>query len=452
MSAVRDIELLLDSYDECFDAWEAGGVDGLVVGPMVFDDTKCLANSKMATIGGPPSAAFDPDPSVYAGFGVEPPPAPTGGHHLRAQLDAMLTAAKDRGWEVWIMQGTVGAGPGRDVHWVDDHSLRVASARVVDTLQHFPMADGNVFDGPEWRFEISPVESLGAQRDMRLLFDDLPPSLAPVCDKLGYDYDAFCAAKDRFLHLLHNLEPRRVRTHAGGGLIGAFELFGADPDLMAWFHFRTEALTEAYRSMHTQIRDAANRPVQLGLGPRTPALAPLAGYDLAGLAEFTDLLMPKLYFWHRGYDGLIGTIWRYVEVLRGWNAALEVTDALAVVQALLGLTLPDVAEVIDFDDALTPEFFRTVATSEAQRALAAANGTLVVPWIDAGRSPHDGDPMSSSQLRMLLTAAATAGVERVAYCHHEKLSASEWAVISHTCCEGWDPSAGAYRPPDLNRL
>jgi len=36
----------------------------------------------------------------------------------------------------------------------------------------------------------------------------------------------------------------------------------------------------------------------------------------------------------------------------------------------------------------------------------------IVPWVDAGRSPHDGDPMPPGQLRQLLLTAQAAGLQR----------------------------------------
>ena len=47
----------------------------------------------------------------------------------------------------------------------------------------------------------------------------------------------FCwqvAAKDRLFESLHNLDDDSIELHAPGGLIGTFNLFGGDPDLMAW--------------------------------------------------------------------------------------------------------------------------------------------------------------------------------------------------------------------------
>ena len=44
-----------------------------------------------------------------------------------------------------------------------------------------------------------------------------------------------------------------------------------------------------------------------------------------------DVLMPKHYFFHRGFDGLIGTVHRWVETLTEWNTNLTDADAFKVV-------------------------------------------------------------------------------------------------------------------------
>jgi hypothetical protein len=73
----------------------------------------------------------------------------------------------------------------------------------------------------------------------------------------------------------------------------------------------------------------------------------------------------------------------------------------------------------------------------------------VVPWVDAGRAPHDGDPMSAADLKQLLQAARSAGLQRFLYHHHGNLTAGEWSVISEMCGKRWDPRQSAYRPPDM---
>ena len=58
MDVMRHLEPVVEDHQRLFDAWEAGGVDGIVVGPLAFADK---------------SYTFDPNPEVYARFGLEPP-------------------------------------------------------------------------------------------------------------------------------------------------------------------------------------------------------------------------------------------------------------------------------------------------------------------------------------------------------------------------------------------
>jgi hypothetical protein len=83
------------------------------------------------------------------------------------------------------------------------------------------------------------------------------------------------------------------------------------------------------------------------------------------------VLLPKHYFWHRGFDGMYGTVARYVETLTQWSPGLSESSALAVVGALFGIDLPDVAGLADFDAGFSPEFFERIVIQETERALAA---------------------------------------------------------------------------------
>ena len=107
-----------------------------------------------------------------------------------------------------------------------------------------------------------------------------------------------------------------------------------------------------------------DRPVRMGCGPRSAALAPLCGYDFVDLAEFMGFLLPKYYFFHRGFDGFIGTVYRYSQTLMEWNSSLAVADTLEVVQAIFGIVLPGVDnDMLDFESALNTEVFEQVVNS-----------------------------------------------------------------------------------------
>ena len=133
----------------------------------------------------------------------------------RALLEQTMSATKDRGMQVYIMYADGGAGSGGPGHYLHDpQTLASRVARMVDTLEHYPMADGVVMDGPEWGYEMAPHHM-----DHRsYFFNDLPESVAPMAKDLGYDYAAMVAAKDRLLALFHDLDPKRIRSNARGGL------------------------------------------------------------------------------------------------------------------------------------------------------------------------------------------------------------------------------------------
>ena len=449
MDIQRDLEGVMSDHERILDAWHAGGVDGVVFGPLEFNTPKLTQKAqRVPGAEGPVVPTYDPNPAVYARLGVEAPAAPE--HKLpesRALLTKTMEATKARGMQVYIMYADGGAGPGGTGHYLhDEKTLASRVARMVDTLEHYPMADGVVMDGPEWGYEMAPHH----MNHRSFFFNDLPESVADMARDLGYDYGAMVAAKDRLLEHFHHLTPRQVRAHARGGLLGAYGMLGADPDLMAWLSFRVETLTRYFRGVREGVAAHLDRPVRMGCGPRSAAFAPLCGYDMAQLGQFMDFLLPKHYFFHRGFDGFVGTVYRYSQTLREWNPQLSVADTLEVVQALFGIVLPGVDDdMLDFETALSPEFFEQVVTQETKRALAAVDDPeRIVPWLDTGRFPHDGDPMTSRDLKLLLDAAEAAGLRRFNYHHQGNLSPGEWVVISDKCGTRWDPRTSDWEPPD----
>ncbi len=443
MDVMRDLESVLADYDRLFDAWAEGGVDGLVVGPMVFDAAPLHFGARAGTTGRTPMPTFDPDPEVYRRFCVEPPPAPAEKHpERRAQLERMFLAAKERGWNVWLFTPASGMGPAGGHILADPRTQAAYHARTVDTLSHYPMVDGGIMDGPEWGYEICP-------QHRSYLFNDLPESVAPACAALGCDYAALVASKDRLFERLHHLDAGTVALHAPGGLLGAFALLGSDPDLLAWLRFRVDALTGFFEGVRAAVDAELGRGAKLGVGPRTACFAPLAGYDFARLAGCMDILLPKHYFWHRGFDGMYGTVGRWVETLVSWNPGLDDAGALAVVRALFGLELPAVENRGDLESVYPPEFFARVVAGETRRALAAVDDPeRIVPWLEAGRRPHDGDPVTAGDLRRILQAAQDAGLRLFLYHHCGNLSEGEWAVMSELCGQPWNRVRSEYRPPD----
>jgi hypothetical protein len=464
MDVMRHLEPVMEDHERLFDAWEAGGVDGMVIGPMAFDDK---------------SFTFDPNPEVYRRFGVEPPagqntsslwwkaPAGSGGADggaaaaatpavKRALLEKTLQAAKDRGWQVWLFCPHYGAGPGAEGPiMVSEATRAVTAARLVDCMEQYPMADGAVLDGPEWGYEIAPFH----QNHRSYVFNDLPPSVAEGAARLGYDYGRMVAAKDRLFDRLHRLSDHDLDVwgNGGGGFLGAFGLLGNDPGLAEWLAFRLDSLTETYRRLRELVDGHARRKILLAAGPRSAAWSSLCGYDYGRLGGILDVMLCKHYFWHRGFDGLYGTVARYVQTLTEWNPGLSERGALQVVGAIFGLELPGISSLRDFDRGFPQEFFDRIVTRETVRAVAAmGDPERVCPWVDAGRKPHDGEPFSPHDLDRMLEAAQAAGLRRFLYHHHGNLTPGEWAVISARCGRPWQftssPRPAIDAPPPTDEI
>ena len=430
----QPLEPVIEDYQRIFDGWQAGGVKTVVVGRLLF-----------AGADGEPGAmaTFDPNPAVYRDLGVEPPSAPAEKLPEKRQLlDRALTEAKQRGLEIYVFCPDAGQGPGGDGHALaDDTSLAARMARIRDVMEAYPMVDGGVLDGPELGYEIAPGHRSN-------IFEDTPETLRSAAGDLGYDFDALIAAKERLQAKLHNLNPAEIDLRADGGFLGCFELFGRDTDLAAWFAFRRDLLMQYYRRQHDALARFP-QPVRIGVGSRLPCFAPLNGHDLVLMAELYDFILPKLYFFHRGFDGFFGTIGRYIQTLTEWNPGLSDAHAMKIVESLLGISMPWVTSRFDLELGFPPEFFETIVKSETRRMLAAApSPDQVVPWVEAGREPHHGDPISAGDLHRYLAAAQEAGLRRFLYHSHTHLSESEWAVLSRLCGEPWFTGKPGYAPPD----
>lgn len=436
----QPLEAVLDDPAHVLEAWAAGGVRGLVIGRMAFMPA---AGDGLYAEAIP---AFAPDPAPYRALAVEPPPAPRQLFpERRVALDRFLDAVKARGWPLLIFEPAAFRGPGGTGNpIVDETTRRAYLARLQDTLLAFPQADGAIIDGPEWPYEISP-----AAKPHVYVFQPLPEGATERAAALGYDFNALQAAHQRFEQRLHALTDRGVTQHATGGLLGALGLMDYDAGFVDWLRFRLDTLTDFVTAVRRHL-DSLDRPLQLGMGPRTASFAPLCGYDFGRLAGVLDYLLPKFYFWHRGYDGLYGTLARSVQVLRAWNPDLSEPAAFQVVRALFGITITDLGSVSAMEDGFPPSFFDDYVPDQTRRAVAAMGGAdRVVPWVDVGRWPHAGDPMTAGDLRRILTAGAGAGLQRFLYHNHAHLRPAEWTVMTELCGQPWEEAASdGYQPPD----
>jgi len=59
-----------------------------------------------------------------------------------------------------------------------------------------------------------------------------------------------------------------------------------------------------------KVFDGLNRKVKLGTIPRTASFSILTTQDYEKTHGYFDYVFPKHYFWHRGFDGMYGSIAR----------------------------------------------------------------------------------------------------------------------------------------------
>ena len=165
--------------------------------------------------------------------------------------------------------------------------------------------------------------------------------------------------------------------------------------------------------------------------------------------KIVDFLLVKHYFWHRGFDGLYGTVARWVSQIHAWNPSLTEPDCFTVVRAWLGVDLPEVDSLSDMERGFPQAFFDEVVQEETRRAIdAVGDAGKILPWVDTGRMPHGGDPMTAGDLSRILEASQTAGLQRFLFHNHAHLTSAEWSVISEMCGAKWDEDPEGYWPPN----
>jgi len=419
------LEHWMGDYKRTFDAWEDGGVQGIVFGYLRF-----------AQSGGTAIPTFPPDPKVYAEFGVSPPEEAPRDLEKEKLLHAMLDDAASRGWH--IMTFSVPGGGGRRPLEEDPYGAVGFAASVQDTMNAFPQAHGVIIDGPgEKHYEL-------AYHHGGELFEIRESEQLLACLEVDIDRlkRGIAHLRDRF----HNLTPDLVRYHAPGGMLAALTLFDINEDALYWLRTRQQMALDYMRAIRAQF-DRFNRKVELGGIPRTAAFSSLTGQNYQQMAPLFDHIFPKHYFWHRGFDGMYGTVARWVRKFGELNPTLTEEDCFALVKSLLGIELPGIHSLIDLELGFPQEFFDEVVYSETKRALSAIGDIdKVIAWVSTGRSPHAGEAMTARDLHGILTASERAGLKRFLFHPDPDLSASEWSVISWLCGNLWQQSRDGYWP------
>ena len=225
-------------------------------------------------------------------------------------------------------------------------------------------------------------------------------------------------------------------------------LFDLNEDALYWLRMRQEATLKNMAAIRSQWNQLP-RKAKLGTIPRSAAFSVLTTQDYQKTHSFFDYIYPKHYYWHRGFDGMYGTVARWVATLHEWNPSLTEEDCFGIVKLLFGLQFPGVKKLADLENGFPDEFFDEVVFGETKRALeATGDPNKVIAWVSAGRNPHAGDPMSGRDLYRILTESHRAGLKRFIYHPDLNLTASEWRIISGLCGNPWKEDPDGYWPGD----
>jgi hypothetical protein len=440
MYMIIPIDQWLDDYVRTFDAWEAGGVRGLVIGPLTFykeiprfEFSYARAGDRIPT--------YVPDAKIYQRYGLDAPPPPAVRDQKKEkQLQDMIANAAARGWQI-LFFGPGNYGRARTFEQDPLGALALA-AGAEDTMKAFPQASGVLIDGGgEHHYE------LAFHHGGELL--EIREGEKPLLQHLGIDVARMQRGVAHLKERMHSLTPSMVRYYARGGMMGGLSLFDVNEDVLYWLRARQEVTMKRFAEYKRQIDQINPRP-KFATITRATSFSLLTTQDYARIHPYFDILFHKHYFWNRGFDGMYGTIARWVRTLGEWNPGLSEADCFKAVECWFGLKLPGIKSIADMDEKGFPEeFFSKVVYSETRRALdAVPDPNKVIAWVSTGRNPHAGDPMPARDLHRMLTVSQEAGLKRFIYHPDLNLGAEEWSVISRLCGKPWKEDPSGYWPPD----
>lgn len=422
-------ERWIDNYKAIFDAWEDGGIRGLAVGRLRFH-------------GGDGTAmrAFQPDPKAYQEIGLTPPPSEPRDAAKEKKLQEILDNAAARGWPIMVFDAPGGGGslPIEE----DPYGETRFRAAAQDVMRGIPQAQGIIMDGPgEQHYELAWHHG-GEILEMR-------PHEAQRFGALGYELDRLQRGIDHLKGSLRQLTRARVRYMADGGTLAGLNLFDINEDALYWLRSRQQVAHGAMQAMRNAV-DQLDRKTTLGGIPRITSWSSLTGQNYQRMAPLFDYIFPKHYYWHRGFDGLYGTVQRWVIKLGEWNPELTESDCFALVKNLFGLRLPGVDSLLDMERGFPPEFFDELVQDETARALAATgDADKTIFWVSASsREPHAGDAMTGRDLQGILSATKAAGGKRFLFHPEPNMNAPAWHVLSRMCGNPWNEATSSYWPED----
>ena len=217
----------------------------------------------------------------------------------------MLDDARRRGWGVLVFcpgQGTHRATPLPVSQ--DPYGARLQAAIWEDVFAAFPQADGGIMDG----WTESPCE-LDFHHG-HVAFRELRDNELEAAEVRGWDTARLDAGREHLRRRFHSFTSKMVGYYGADSFLQGINLFDLNEDALYWLRWRRDdglAVARAFRSELDQL----SRKLLLGNGLRSAVFSGVTAIDFSAWDEILDILLVKHYFWHRGYDGLYGTVARW---------------------------------------------------------------------------------------------------------------------------------------------
>ena len=309
----QPLEAVMSDYERIFDAWEQGGIRGLVFGRLVFADEQ-----GQSTI---PAFKGDPAPYQKRGLNAQLRDVPLQPDKEKL-LHAMLADAKRRGWTVMIFapaSGTI-AAEGLPLE-EDPYGTQAHAASWEDIFAAFPEADGGIVDG----WTESPYEL--TYHHGNAVFRPLNDGQRREATARGYDAERLDRGRQHLHQRFQSFTPAEVDYYGDYGVLSEMNLFDINEDALYWLRWRREDGIRQGREFRQAI-DELPRQLLLGNGPRSAVFSGMTALDFHAWGQIVDLLLVKHYFWHRGFDGMYGTVARWVQQIQEWNPVLSESAVL----------------------------------------------------------------------------------------------------------------------------
>ena len=162
-----------------------------------------------------------------------------------------------------------------------------------------------------------------------------PESIKAQAAIRGYDPDKLERGRCHLHERFRSLTPAEVRYYGPYGVLSEINLFDINEDAVYWLRWRREDGIKTGAAFRHEL-DKSPRKLLLGNGPRSAVFSGMTALDFHAWDQIVDVLLVKHYFWHRGFDGMYGTVARWIGQIQEWNPASDRTGLLCGTESVAG--------------------------------------------------------------------------------------------------------------------